>query len=56
MPSKSQAQHNAMAAACHGKSTRGIPKKVGCEFIKADKAKAKAHTVKHRGKKFRFRE
>jgi len=37
MPSKTKAQARAMAAACHGKSTRGIPKKVGCEFSRADR-------------------
>lgn len=36
MPPKSEAQRRAMAAAAHGKSTRGIPKKVGREFIDAD--------------------
>ena len=39
MPSKSKKQHNAMAAACGGKSTLNIPKKVGCEYVAADKAK-----------------
>ena len=39
MPSKSQAQHNAMQAAAHGGSTLGIPKKVGAEFAKADKGR-----------------
>jgi len=47
MPSKTKKQHNAMAAACHGKSTLGIPKKVGCEFVAAD-AKKKS---KKKGKK-----
>ena len=41
MPSKTPAQRRAMAAACYGKSTRGIPKKVGCEFARADQAKRK---------------
>ena len=41
MPSKTQKQHRAMAAACKGKSTLGIPKKVGCEFMHADKKKRK---------------
>lgn len=35
--SVSQAQHNAMEAAAHGKSTLGIPKEVGKEFVDADK-------------------
>lgn len=50
MPSKSGKQHRAMAAAASGKSTLGIPKRVGAEFVKADKAKgAKASGKK--GKK-----
>jgi hypothetical protein len=40
VPSKTPAQHRAMEAAAHGKSTLGIPKKVGKEFVKADKAKS----------------
>lgn len=36
MPSVSEKQHRAMEAAAHGKSTLGIPKKVGKEFVKAD--------------------
>lgn len=36
MPSVSDAQRRAMAAAAHGHSTLGIPKKVGKEFIEAD--------------------
>ena len=39
MPSKTPKQAAAMRAAAAGKSTRGIPKKVGQEFVKADKAK-----------------
>ena len=38
-PSKTPKQHRAMEAAAHGKSTLGIPKKVGKEFVAADKAK-----------------
>jgi hypothetical protein len=37
MPPKSEAQRKAMAAAAHGKSTIGIPKSVGKDFIDADK-------------------
>jgi len=37
MPPVSQQQRKAMAAAAKGKSTLGIPKKVGKEFMKADK-------------------
>lgn len=36
MPPKSEAQRRAMGAAEAGKSTLGIPKKVGKEFIAAD--------------------
>lgn len=36
MPPKSEAQRKAMYAAKAGKSTLGIPKKVGAEFVKAD--------------------
>ena len=39
MPIKSEQQQKAMYAAAAGKSTLGIPKKVGKEFIKAGKAK-----------------
>ena len=39
MPYKSEAQRGAMGAAAAGKSTLGIPKKVGKEFVKAGKAK-----------------
>ena len=37
MPPVSQAQRKAMFAAAAGKSTLGIPKKVGEEFSKSDK-------------------
>lgn len=37
MPPVSQAQRAAMHAAAAGKSTLGIPKKVGEEFVAADK-------------------
>jgi len=46
MPSTSQAQHRAMEAAAHGKSTLGIPKSVGQEFVQADKAKKLAKALK----------
>ena len=39
MPYESKAQKGAMFAAAAGKSTLGIPKKVGKEFVKAGKAK-----------------
>jgi hypothetical protein len=37
MPMKSEAQRKAMHAAASGKSTLGIPKKVGKEFAASDK-------------------
>lgn len=37
MPPRSEAQRRAMGAAMSGKSSLGIPKSVGKEFIKADK-------------------
>jgi hypothetical protein len=36
MPPKSEAQRKAMYAAKAGKSTLGIPKKVGAEYVKSD--------------------
>lgn len=39
MPSKTPKQHRAMAAAAFGHSTLGIPKKVGKDFVAADKGK-----------------
>jgi hypothetical protein len=39
MPMKSKDQMAAMYAAAAGKSTIGIPKKVGKEFVKSGKAK-----------------
>lgn len=36
MPSKTRKQQKAMHAAANGRSTIGIPKKVGKEFAKAD--------------------
>lgn len=39
MPSKTEKQRRAMQAAAHGKSTIGIPKSVGKEFVAADKRK-----------------
>jgi hypothetical protein len=37
MPIVSQAQRGAMYAAKEGRSTLGIPQKVGAEFVAADK-------------------
>lgn len=39
MPIESRQQQKAMYAAAEGKSTLGIPKKVGKEFVKAGPAK-----------------
>jgi len=36
MPPRSEAQRRAMRAAASGKSTLGIPKKVGAEYSAAD--------------------
>lgn len=47
MPSLTKKQHGAMRAAAAGKSNLGIPKKVGKEFIAADKKAGK-----HKGKKY----
>ena len=41
MPFKSEAQKGAMYAAAAGKSTLGIPKKVGKEFVKSGPASSK---------------
>jgi len=40
LPVVSKDQQKAMYAAAAGKSTLGIPKKVGKEFVKAGKAKS----------------
>ena len=37
MPPRSEAQRRAMRAAAAGKSTLGIPKKVGKKFSRSDK-------------------
>jgi hypothetical protein len=41
MPSVSKKQARAMRAAAAGKSTLGIPRSVGKEFVRADKRKAR---------------
>lgn len=46
MPSTSKQQRKAMFAAQAGKSTLGIPQKVGKDFIAADKSKSKASLAK----------
>lgn len=40
MPTKSKAQSRAMHAAAQGKSTLGIPSKVGKEYVAADKGRS----------------
>lgn len=40
MPSKTERQHRAMAAAAGGNSNLGIPKSVGQDFMSADKGKS----------------
>lgn len=42
MPSVSDKQRKAMAAAAAGKSTIGIPQKVGKKFARADRKKTSA--------------
>lgn len=46
MPSTSKAQHMAMEAAAHGKSTLGIPKSIGKDFVAADHAKKLGKALK----------
>ena len=52
MPSTSERQRKAMRAAAAGNSTIGIPKKVGQEFVRADKtiSHPNPHTPVHRQK------
>jgi len=47
MPAVSQAQNAAMHAAAEGRSTLGIPKKVGQEFVKATRGKKVSKLPKH---------
>jgi hypothetical protein len=46
MPPVSENQRKAMYAAKAGKSTLGIPKKVGAEFVKADKGGSLPEKIK----------
>ena len=46
MPPKTKKQAAAMRAAAAGKSTLGIPKKVGADFVKADKKAGKGSSRK----------
>ena len=50
MPSRSRAQQRAMHAAASGRSFLGIPRKVGREYVKADKARGpvKLPETKHK--------
>jgi hypothetical protein len=48
MPIESKAQQRAMYAAKEGKSTLGIPQKVGAEFVEAGPAKAKLPARVHK--------
>lgn len=50
MPPRSEQQRKAMHAAAAGKSTLGIPKKVGKEFAAADKGGKLPKRVKKRKK------
>ena len=40
MPSKTKKQAALMRMACAGKSKK-VPRKVGCKYVRADRAKAK---------------
>jgi len=48
MPVKSKAQFRAMQAAAHGKSTKGIPKKVAREYLAHSSSKNLPEKVKRR--------
>lgn len=50
MPSVSRAQQKAMHAAAEGRSTLGIPKKVGKDFAKADHDRGKKKLPAHKRK------
>jgi hypothetical protein len=50
MPPRSEAQRRAMGAAMSGRSTLGIPKKVGKDFTKADKGGKLPRKVKKGGR------
>ena len=51
MPMRSQQQRKAMWAAASGKSTLGIPKKVGREFAEADQGGKLPKRVKPKAKR-----
>ena len=50
MPSKTRKQARAMRAAAAGKSKLGIPKSVGQEYVKADKAKSRKRSKANKGR------
>jgi hypothetical protein len=50
MPLVSQQQRKAMYAAAAGKSTLGIPRKVGAEFVKSDKPGKLPRRARKKGK------
>ncbi len=50
MPAKSKAQFRAMEAAAHGRSTLGIPTKVGKEFVSATKSPKRLPARKKKAK------
>jgi len=55
MPIVSQAQRGAMYAAAEGKSTLGIPKSVGKEFVASDKpGKLPAHKQRNRDRQMSY--
>lgn len=52
MPMRSKAQNAAMHAAAAGKSTLGIPAKVGKEFVKASHGMKVSKLPKRKGSNF----
>ena len=50
-PSRTKKQAVAMRIAAAGKSSIGIPKKVGAEFVKADKRTDRSKSFKGKGKR-----
>lgn len=54
MPMKSKAQNAAMRAAAAGRSTLGIPPKVGREFVKAAHGQKLGRLPVHEGSPFRL--
>lgn len=54
MPAESKQQFKAMQAAAHGKSTIGIPAKVGKDFIAATPKGAYKDLPKKKGKDYSF--